>query len=166
MYNEVPVIGNQYNFGDWAKYAIHDEKYVKGFFGEYRWLSNFHYCDIWFEGLKYNCSENAYQASKIVVEERKQFTNCPPAKSKKLWKKCNLLYTIEGFDEIKIEVMTSILFDKFYRNLDIRKKLLDTGDKLLEETNHWKDQFWGVDINLGGKNHLGKILMKIREFWK
>lgn len=30
----------------------------------------------------------------------------------------------------------------------------------------WKDQCWGVDINLGGQNNLGKILMKIREYWK
>ena len=40
--------------------------------------------------------------------------------------------------------------------------LLDTGDKFIEETNWWKDQFWGV-YNGVGENNLGKILMRIRE---
>ena len=33
----------------------------------------------------------------------------------------------------------------------------------LVEGNYWKDTFWGVDEKLGGKNHLGRILMEIRE---
>ena len=52
---------------------------------------------------------------------------------------------------------------KFYRNLDIREKLLATGDKYLEEKNFWNDVFWGVDYKKGGENKLGKILMKVRE---
>ena len=35
---------------------------------------------------------------------------------------------------------------------------------MLEEGNTWHDTFWGVDAKTGeGQNHLGKILMKIRE---
>lgn len=61
--------------------------------------------------------------------------------------------------------MSVILFDKFYRNPNLRQQLIKTDNKFLEETNHWGDQFWGVDIKKGGQNNLGKILMKIREFW-
>ena len=34
----------------------------------------------------------------------------------------------------------------------------------LEEGNRWHDTFWGIDQNTGkGENHLGKILMKVRD---
>ena len=61
--------------------------------------------------------------------------------------------------------MSSIVFEKFYRNKELRKKLLETGDRYLEETNWWGDDFWGV-CNGEGRNELGKILMKVRDFWK
>ena len=66
--------------------------------------------------------------------------------------------------------MKGIVFDKFYRTYNIRNLLLETKDKYLEETNHWHDNFYGTCIckkcNNQGQNNLGKILMKIREFWK
>jgi predicted NAD-dependent protein-ADP-ribosyltransferase YbiA (DUF1768 family) len=40
--------------------------------------------------------------------------------------------------------------------------LLATGDEYLEETNWWKDTFWGV-CNGEGLNKLGNILMMVRE---
>lgn len=62
--------------------------------------------------------------------------------------------------------MMEIVFNKFIQNRSLKEKLLDTGNKYLEETNWWKDDFWGVDIKIGGKNNLGKILMKVRECLK
>ncbi len=50
---------------------------------------------------------------------------------------------------------------KFTRHFDLREKLLATGDRKLVEGNTWGDTFWGV-CRGNGKNHLGKILMKIR----
>ena len=43
--------------------------------------------------------------------------------------------------------------------------LLSTGDKYLEETNHWKDTYYGVCDGVG-KNVLGKILMSVRNIIK
>ena len=51
---------------------------------------------------------------------------------------------------------------KFAQNPDLLQKLLDTGDAHLEETNTWKDTFWGV-CKGEGQNNLGKILMSVRE---
>lgn len=168
MFNEIPVIGDKYKFGDWKLYAVHDDKNIKGFFGDYSWLSNFHKCQVWFEGGLYPSSENSYQAAKIYPEYRvDELMDCSPMESKKVWKKYKKLDdSAEQWDSRKYDVMSVILFDKFYRNKDLRKKLIDTGNKYLEESNHWKDVYWGVDIKLGGQNNLGKILMKIREFWK
>ena len=170
MFDDVPVIGNKYNYGDYKLYAKSDDKEIKGFFGENRWLSNFHYCPVYYEGLLYCTSENAYQSAKVIKDERQPFTNCTPKDSKRMWKTRKLLHTAQGWDDVKGDVMKIILMDKFYRNLDLRRKLVDTGDRYLEETNHWHDNWFGYCICEKckglGQNNLGKILMKVREFWK
>lgn len=44
----------------------------------------------------------------------------------------------------------------------LRSQLLSTGTAELVEGNWWNDRYWGV-CNGRGENHLGKILMRIRE---
>jgi len=169
MFFDVPVNDTKkvYTFGDWKEYAIHDDKNIKGFFGKYRFLSNFETCLCYFDGVLYPSSENAYQAAKIIPSERTPLVTCSAAESKRVWKTLTPIDDSSSeWDKRKYDVMASIVFDKFYRNKDLRQKLLDTNDKYLEETNHWKDQFWGVDIKKGGQNNLGKILTKTREYWK
>lgn len=64
-------------------YIIHDNENVKGFFGKYRFLSNFHVADVWFEGILYPSTEHAYQAAKTLNgEDRKKYLtiNCSEAK--------------------------------------------------------------------------------------
>ena len=52
---------------------------------------------------------------------------------------------------------------KFTQNPKLKEQLLSTGDAILIEGNTWNDRYWGVDASSGvGKNHLGKLLMKIR----
>lgn len=167
LFNETPVVGKKYKFGDWKLYAKHNDKEIRGFFGEYRWLSNFENCDVWFEGCRFLSSEAAYQAAKVAPEHRQALGLLSPVESKKQWKNYPLLDKKGAdWDARKNDVMSIVLMDKFYRNLDLRQKLIDTGNRYLEETNHWKDTWFGYDINIGGDNHLGKILMKVREFWK
>jgi len=81
MYDEV----EGYKPGFWKTIAVHNTEMIKGFFGPYRWLSNFHESPVWFEGLKYRSSENAYQAAKVEVAYREQFTAISPRVSKTLW---------------------------------------------------------------------------------
>lgn len=168
MFNEVPVEGKPYyTFGDWKLYAVHDEQSVKGFFGDYRWLSNFEPANCYYMGIMYPSSENAYQAAKLKPHERQKLVECTPAQSKKLWKKLERMDDSEAsWNGRRENVMAQILFSKFLVNENLRLKLLDTGDKYLEESNHWKDTFWGVDIKLGGENNLGKMLMRVRNYWK
>jgi len=172
MYNEVPVIGKKYNFGDWKLYSIHDDKQIKGFFGEMRWLSNFWDSPCYYQGTLYPSSENAYQAAKVHIDDRLALLHCSAADSKKVWKTLRKIpYTKEQWDDKKYEVMATILFSKFLINKDLRRKLLDTGNKYLEESNHWHDNGWGFCVcekckNKEHKNMLGKLLMKIRDFWR
>lgn len=143
-------------------YIIHDENQIKGFFGDYRFLSNFHVGEVIFEGDKYPSSENAYQAAKCtVLSDRNQFMTCSPSQSKKLSKTISVR---ENWHSYKYDIMAVIVLDKFYRNIELREQLVNTGKRYLEETNHWGDVYWGV-CNGKGENKLGKILMGVRAIW-
>lgn len=64
---------------------------------------------------------------------------------------------------MKDGIMEEIVRAKFTQNQELKAQLLSTGDAILIEGNTWNDRYWGVDVRSGvGKNHLGKILMKIR----
>lgn len=144
-------------------YIIHDDDNIKGFFGEYRWLSNFHESNVYFENLIYTSTENAYQAAKCVdAKQRLEFLGITPSQSKKLGRSVEVR---SDWQDVKYDIMALVVFDKFYRNLELRALLVNTGSKYIEETNHWKDMYWGV-YNGVGENNLGKILMKVRQFWQ
>lgn len=140
-------------------YRVTDAK-IEGFFGEHRFLSNFHEEPFNFEGLRYGSSEAAYQASKCESTGlMTYFTTLSPAESKKAGQKVKLR---PDWEDIKEDVMERILLAKFTQSPELRTKLLATGDKYLEETNWWGDRYWGV-CNSSGRNRLGVILMFIRK---
>lgn len=58
--------------------------------------------------------------------------------------------------------MKDALFYKFSQDKDLRDKLIATGNTELIEDNTWNDRFWGV-CNGEGINHLGKLLMELRD---
>jgi len=140
-------------------YVVHNDQVVKGFFGAYRFLSNFEVVPVVYEGIRYPSSENAYQAAKSLNPEvRKMFLNITPSESKKLGRKIEVR---EDWERVKYGIMMEIVTDKFMRNPYFAEMLLETGDRYLEETNHWKDVCWGVCDGVG-TNWLGKILMDVR----
>ena len=138
---------------------VNDEKSIKGFVNDNRWLSNFWPCLIVYEDREYKNSEAAYQAAKTLdLEKRIPFEIMGAAASKKAGQ---LVPLRSDWDEVKLQVMYDIVKDKFCRNFELQVKLLETGDKYLEETNWWGDRFYGV-YKGEGENHLGKILMRVR----
>ena len=145
-------------------YVVWNEKNILGFFNKYKWLSNFEVCPVYFEGECYPSTENAYMAAKTLdLEARKQFLTIQPSEAKALGRKISLR---ADWEEVKYEVMAAVIFDKFYRNISLREKLLETDDKFLQERNHWNDRTWGCDEQGNGKNMLGIILMNVRSFWQ
>lgn len=137
-------------------------KHISEFQGDYRFLSNFYICDVMHEGILYRNSEAAFQAAKCLDKnERKRFSWLSPSRAKALGRKVQLR---PGWDNIRIDIMREILRDKFTRNPHLKQLLLETGDAELTEGNTWHDTFWGVDLRTGqGENHLGKLLMELRE---
>jgi hypothetical protein len=83
-----------------------------------------------------------------------------PSKVKAFGRKIDLR---KDWENVKVEQMYVIVKNKFERNPGLLKKLIDTGDVLLVEGNTWKDTFWGQCPIGNGQNHLGKILMRVRE---
>lgn len=161
MWNDPP-----YKYGDWEKYAVHNDKEIKGFFGEFRWLSNFWKLEypIIYDSNKYFYVENAFMAAKSLDRgEREKFVSLKPSEAKKLGRTIQLR---PDWESVKYDFMFLFNYQKFVTNIDLKQKLLDTGDRYLEETNHWGDQIWGVDIQKGGANNLGKILMRVRSVLK
>ncbi len=135
---------------------------ILGFFGLYRYLSNFHMCRVEFEGRKFTSSEAAFMSAKTLEPSVKDlFVDLNPNKAKALGRSIVLR---PNWDEIRISVMKQILLDKFTRNLELKSLLLDTKDKYLSEHNNWGDAFWGFDvIKNKGENNLGKVLMEVRK---
>ena len=133
---------------------------VTQFQGQYRFLSNFYPAEIPYQGLTYPSVENAYQAAKTTVaSERIPFTMCPPNVAKQLGRK---LYLRDDWDDVKLDVMEVLVLRKFQLHANLRTQLLLTGGMPLEEGNTWGDKFWGIYMGRG-ENHLGKILMRIRD---
>lgn len=144
-------------------YVLHDDYNIKGFTGNYRFLSNFYPAPVYFDGLLYPSTEHAYQAAKTedVGVRSALFLNCTSGQAKKNGR---IITVRPDWERVKFDVMSAVVFDKFYRNIHLRNELLTTGTKYLEETNHWNDTYWGV-CNEKGHNNLGIVLMGVRLYW-
>ncbi len=137
---------------------------ILSFRDEYFFLSNFYPVEIKLDGIVYPNAETAFQAQKTLdVEERRKFSMLKnPVQAKHLGRKVKLR---DDWEEVKLDIMTEVVSQKFLQHPHLIEMLLQTGDEELVEGNKWGDRFWGVCKGKGG-NHLGKILMKIRDAYK
>ena len=137
---------------------------ISSFRDEYFFLSNFYPVEIKLDGIVYPNAESAFQAQKTLdVEERRNFSMLKnPIQAKRLGRKVKLR---DDWEEVKLDIMTEIVSQKFLQHPHLIEMLLQTGDEELVEGNKWGDRFWGV-CKGKGENHLGKILMKIRDAYK
>ena len=133
---------------------------INDFRGQYRYLSNYHFCKINYEGITYPSTEHAFQAAKTLDKESRLIISKleKPAEAKRAGQ---IVQLRPNWNSIRIGIMYDICKIKFTQP-DLKAMLLSTGDETLVEGNWWKDTFWGV-CNGTGENNLGKILMKIRE---
>ena len=137
---------------------------ISSFRDEYFFLSNFYPVEIKLDGIVYPNAETAFQAQKTLdVEERRKFSMLKnPVQAKRLGRKVKLR---DDWEEVKLDIMTEVVSQKFLQHPHLIEMLLQTGDEELVEGNKWGDRFWGVCKDKG-ENHLGKILMKIRDAYK
>lgn len=133
---------------------------INSFKGKYYFLSNFYTSKVTYDGVTYDNNESAFQSAKVTdKQERENFSKLDPLSAKRLGRRVLLR---DDWEDVKYNIMYDICKAKFTQNKNLRKRLLDTGNAILEEGNTWGDKVWGT-VNGIGQNNLGKILMDIRE---
>ena len=110
--------------------------------------------------MQFKCSESIYQG--IKTDRLEEFKDLDGYSAKQ---KAKTFTERSDWRDIKINVMKLVLQLKFTQNPLLKKWLLATGDEYIEETNHWKDTYWGV-CNGVGENNLGILLMKLRDHFR
>lgn len=134
---------------------------IDRFSGSYQFLSNFYICDIVYDGLTYPSVEHAYQAAKTLsIADREVIQQTiSPKIAKKLGKHLEIR---SDWNDIKLSIMTELVYQKFTVHNELADKLMSTADAELIEGNWWGDRYWG-QCNGIGENYLGKILMSVRK---
>lgn len=132
---------------------------IDSFQGQFRWLSNF-----WFTKKGFNV-ETWYQSMKTLdLNERELIKKMKPGEAKR-WSHTVKLRS--DWESVKVPIMKKLVLHKFESDVELRTKLLETGNAELIEGNTWHDNFWGSCVcpkcGNKGKNVLGKILMEIRD---
>jgi ribA/ribD-fused uncharacterized protein len=143
---------------------------INRFEGRYYFLSNFYPAKIEHQGIEYPTVEHYYIAMKVNDEQLingKYYTvgdfreMMAKVESPGLAKKIGRLVKLrKDWDSKKLEYMNWAVREKF-KDETLKELLILTGDQEIIEGNYWNDTFWGVCKGVG-KNHLGKILMEVR----
>lgn len=133
---------------------------IDRFRGRYWFLSNFYWVDVKYKGILYKTAEHVYQAEKAMSNVDREWIrgSASPGIAKKRGRE---IAVWADWDVAKLKIMEEIIEAKF-KNERLAELLFATGDRELVEGNHWGDTFWGV-CRGEGDNHLGRILMKVRE---
>jgi ribA/ribD-fused uncharacterized protein len=133
---------------------------IDSFTGPNRFLSNFYPCEVQFEGYLYPTVEHAFQAAKSTNQEVREAIRLAetPSQAKTLGRQVDLR---PDWEEVKLDIMLGLLREKFSSPF-MKRRLLLTGDRTLIEGNTWGDTYWGV-YRTKGENHLGRLLMQVRE---
>lgn len=129
------------------------------------------------EGVKYNRAEQFMMAMKATTFQddfclRKILESDNPSEQKKYGRMVRN-YNDEQWTKVRYNFVVQGNYAKFSQNQDLKKILLDTGNKILVEASPY-DKIWGIGMdeknpdrfNMSkwkGQNLLGKALMEVRE---
>ena len=131
--------------------------------GELGYLANYSNYGFTVDGIYYPTAEHFYQASKFDNPEIiEKILACKTPREAACCGRNKNHIRIPNFKEMKLEKMYQGVFEKFRQNPDILQKLLDTGNEEIIEAND-QDSFWGIGPDGDGENHMGEILMRVRE---
>lgn len=131
-------------------------------FGDLGYLANYSNHGFVVDGVFYKTVEHFYQASKFDDSELRQkiIDAETPKEASNIGRDRNHK-RIPNFKNQKLQKMYEGIYAKFSQNKDIRCKLIETRNDIIEEMSV-KESYWGVGPNHDGENHVGKILMKVR----
>jgi N-glycosidase YbiA len=129
----------------------------------YGCFSNFSSHGVHLDGVFWPTTEHYFQAQKFLSEDdRVNIRRAPSPKEAANRGRDRSRPLREDWEAVKDDVMHRAVHAKFAGHPELRALLLSTGDQeIVENTSH--DYYWGCGKDGGGKNMLGKILMKVRE---
>ena len=177
MKYSIQSIRERYNSGERLEYLFFWGHHTKLGKTTKACLSQWFPASFVVDGVTYNCAEQYMMAEKArvfgdVAARQKVLASDDPKEIKSLGR------SVENFDaEVWAEVAPKIVvkgnIHKFRQNADLRRFLLDTGDKILVEASPY-DNIWGVGmqesdegivnpVNWKGSNLLGFALMEVRD---
>jgi N-glycosidase YbiA len=132
----------------------------------YGCFSNFSFHGIYIQGTYWPTVEHYYQAQKFVGSTDAVIIplihNAATPEEAAALGRCSTRQLRRDWDLVKTQVMREAVLKKFLTHADITEVLLMTGNEMLVE-NSPTDYFWGCGTNKTGENHLGKILISVRE---
>ena len=149
---------------------------INRFDGKWEFLSNFYSVLIEYQGIKYPSVEHYYVAQKCKNDQMVNGVYYTPSDFKEMIsKRSNPGYVKKigqkmkvrsDWESKKLEFMNWGVREKF-KNEELKELLSSTDNLMLIEGNFWHDNFYGqcscIKCANKGQNHLGKILMKIRD---
>jgi ribA/ribD-fused uncharacterized protein len=145
--------------------------------GEYRNFSAMSEHPVEIDGVKYPTVEHYYQAMKATLfkdeDSLKKILKTKTAKAVKAVGKKVTGFVKELWDAGKDAYMETGMRTKFVQHPEIRKQLLDTGDKVIGFADA-RDTYWSIGTSMTtekakfpskwrGQNKLGKLLMQMRD---
>lgn len=158
----------------------HNEKFFENDTGVYfksSYPSQWYISSFTIDDIVYNCCEQ-YMMSQKARYFNDMETNDLIMKATEPKEHKTLGRQVKNFDEIEWNIVADeIVFKanlaKFSQNPDLKKKLLDTGNKIIVECSPY-DKIWGNGLNITdtlkthpdnwcGTNRLGKAIMRVRE---
>jgi len=134
---------------------------ITSFSRMFSFLSNFYPATVLLDGVEFPSVEHAYQAAKTHNKHWRERIReqTSPGNAKRMGRR---LRVRRDWDDVKLQVMEDLLRQKFSLYPTMKSALLATGKALLIEGNNWGDVYWGFRDGRG-ENHLGKLLMQIRQ---
>lgn len=124
--------------------------------------SNFYRQAFVWRGLRWATSEHPFQAMKSRDPKIWQIVqNLRTPREAKAYGRQIVLR--EDWENVKLSLMYAIVYAKF-STTSLGAKLVATGDAYLSEGNWHRDDYWGYCFHTKqGQNHLGRILMLVRD---
>jgi ribA/ribD-fused uncharacterized protein len=128
-------------------------------------LSNFYRASFELDGVRWPTVEHAYQAAKFTdAGYAESIRNADTPRTAKTMGQTHEHPLHADWEVRKQQVMLRLVAAKFCLsgNTELMARLLKTKDQLLTEASP-TDNYWGAGADGQGANHLGRILMAVRD---
>lgn len=158
---------------DWPrpgdKGAVHFYHYNKSYYE----FANTYAVDIYLDGHTWKSAEHYFQAGKFNdpwlaynqgINSQQALKNIGFGQLQKEMRNYKNKISDEAWRKISFSRMLKALWAKFTQDTYLQEKLLETKNKIIVEDAGSIDPFYGAGGNYAGENHLGQMLMHIRDW--